>query len=707
MTVRRIAWVVLAAALVAGAVAFWLFRSRAGQRGSVLVSSSEERARTQFEVAEVVFDGGFAPGWEDWGWGPHERADAGPMKVQFAGYGGIIFHHAELPSRFGALVFRFRAPPGYGEFLEVALSLKQGEPKLFPNVPVRREHVARLDEGWSEVLVPWSQLNPFRSPFDRIVVKASRMVGGEGALLDEVVLTRAPSSDGGSGPSPVRKVDLAIDCNRGKQAARISPLIYGISQGGGDTGETVRRVGGNAMTRLNWELGVWNTGSDWFFENVKGSTGLWDWIEEAYGRGWKLAVVVPMIGWVAKDATSVGFPVSKFGPQRAHDPERPEAGDGFRPDGAQLRPGPPTMTSVAALPELIRRWVEMVRQRDQARGGRGVDMYILDNEPNLWHLTHRDVHPAPLTYDELLERTIAYGQAVREADPDAVIAGPAEWGWSAYFFSAKDSAAGWLRSPDRKAHGGVPLLPWYLARLAEHEQRTGVRVLDVVDVHFYPQAQGVYGKDARIDPDGAALRLRSTRALWDPGYRDESWINEHVNLIPRVRDWIEKNYPGRRISLGEWSFGAEEHISGGLAIAEALGRFGQQGLMAAFYWGKPAPGTPAFNAFRAYRNFDGKGAHFLDWSLPTREAAGVSLFASRDDRGSHLVAVVLNLDPIFAVQTAIDISACGRVAARRVFTYGTDSSALTEQVAKTSRDAELDPVLSPYSLAVIELTMVQ
>jgi hypothetical protein len=115
---------------------------------------------------------------------------------------------------------------------------------------------------------------------------------------------------------------------------------------------------------------------------------------------------------------------------------------------------------------VIRRWIKSVRQRDEARGARGVDMYILDNEPDLWNTTHRDVHPDPLTYDELLDRTLRYGAAIREADPEAVIAGPASWGWSGYFFSAKDVAVGSNLQPDRRAHGGVPLLPWYLRALA-------------------------------------------------------------------------------------------------------------------------------------------------------------------------------------------------------------------------------------------------
>ena len=48
------------------------------------------------------------------------------------------------------------------------------------------------------------------------------------------------------------------------------------------------------------------------------------------------ALTIPILGWVAKDTTSYGFPVSVHGPQRATDPYKPDAGDGHVEPGDRV-----------------------------------------------------------------------------------------------------------------------------------------------------------------------------------------------------------------------------------------------------------------------------------------------------------------------------------------------------------------------------------
>jgi Glycoside hydrolase family 44 len=652
---------------------------------------------TSFVIAESIYDGSIKPGWQDWGWGPHDLS-AGAARVNFSNYGGWILHHDPISTRFQALLFRVKAPAAAGRFLEVRVAAGDKD-ESFPAVEIGPEHARALPDGWVEMYVPWEQLNPAAAAFDRITIRAKAPVDAAWISFDKIGLTEfdAKAARAAALAAPVRRVRLAASCSA--QGHPISPYIYGIVANVEDTGATIRRWGGNPTSRYNWELGdATNVGKDWYFENTK--TGDYQsYLKACREQKVPCALTVPINGWVAKDRGSFGFPISVYGAQRSHDPYKNDAGDGMRPDGSEIVPKAATQTSTPAPPEFIQRWVQTIAKKAEQDQARTIQQYILDNEPSLWSVNHRDVHPDPLTYEELLDRTVRYGTAIRQADPLALIAGPAEWGWTAYFYSAKDNKAGVILRPDRRAHGDVPMIPWYLGKLREHEKSTGIKVLDVLDLHFYPQGQNVFG--AASDPATAALRIRSTRALWDSTYKDESWINDTVRLIPRIKEWVAQNYPGLKISLGEYNFGGEGHISGGLAEAEALGRFGQQGLDYAFYWVAPPKSSPSYWAFRAFRNFDGKGAHFLDRSMDTQMASDVSLFASRDESGKHLVLIALNLDPTTSAKAKISLPGCAPVASIRKYFYGPQSTSLLDE----GTVAGLEQTLLPYSINVFDVTL--
>jgi hypothetical protein len=492
------------------------------------------------------------------------------------------------------------------------------------------------------------------------------------ALLILVGLALGGCTRASASPAPVT---ITIDCRA--PGHRISPLIYGVAIPDNrdparalpwELGATARRWGGNSSSRYNWELGnAWNTANDWFFRNVDYGIGSWsDFLEENRAHGLASALTVPLLGQVAKDTSSRSYPVALLGRQHAMDPEQ-KSGDGIALDGKPLAP---QSTSVAAPPEMIARWAAAVR----ARGG--VQQYILDNEPMLWHETHRDVHPQPVGYDELLDRTLRYGAAIRKADPHAVIAGPALWGWPAYFYSAIDAKSGFRSHPDRRAHGDLPLLVWYLQQVKAAERKSGVHILDLLDVHFYPQAGGLgTGKEGSVDARTAALRVRSVRGLWDPDYRDESFIEQPIRLLPRLREWIDANDPGLGISIGEYNFGAEQHISGGLALAEALGRFAQFEVTSAFYWTAPPRDSPAYWAFRAFRNYDGHDGHFLELFAGAASLDRLSLFASRDAGATRAIVVAVNSRDTAAAAT-VELRNCGERGPSAQFTYTAGSTGL-------------------------------
>lgn len=726
-------WLALGAAAVAAALLFSLvlrFAPRTVEPPAVAMAQSNPSStprEADWKELAVLYRGGFHGGWEDWGWAARDIAAGQPARVNFSNWGGWIIGNRRPTPRFDALQLRIKAP--FVEFLEVRLRRRDGTE--LPAIQLGGVHRRSQGDGWETFRVLASELNPDGDSYDQIVLRARRRVASDWVQLDHIVLLADPANAASAsgaeratdGPraepylTPARSARGRIDC--AADGHLIPPAVYGIAfnprkstdDSVWDLRAGARRWGGNPTSRYNWRLGnAWNTASDWYFRNVNFTddpTFSWRvFLDQNQQHGMVSALTIPTLGWVAKDTSSYSFPVALFGPQSATEPDRPDVGNGRAPGGTPLSPGDPTRTSVRSTPDDAAAWVRAIQQHAGVDGPKPVHFYLLDNEPMLWHDTHRDVRREPMGYDELVQNSIAYGASVRTADSGAYIAGPAAWGWPAYFFSAQDAAAGLRLKPDRRAHGDVPLLEWYLQQLRKHEQNTGMRVLDALDVHFYPQGDGVYdGGRGRIDPPTAALRIRSTRALWDPSYRDESWIREPIELLPRLRRIIRDNYPGLGIVIGEYGFGGEGHISGALALAEALGRFGAfEGLSAAFYWTYPAADSPAGQAFKAFRNYDGKGAAFPNRALPASAEDELSLFAARDG-GTSVVVVALNRSLAEPLALEVQTANCGGLVPHRLFRY---RAGLPRLVEVSDQQLAIKPghwrlVLPTASITVLEL----
>jgi hypothetical protein len=90
-----------------------------------------------------------------------------------------------------------------------------------------------------------------------------------------------------------------------------------------------------------------------------------------------------------------------------------------------------------------------------------------------------------------------------------------------------------------------------------------------------------------------------------PGVRrhnDETWINDRVQLIRRLKNWVNTYYPGTPVGITEYNWGAENHINGATTQADVYGIFGREGLDMAARWATPAATTPTYKAMKMYRN---------------------------------------------------------------------------------------------------------
>lgn len=474
---------------------------------------------------------------------------------------------------------------------------------------------------WTKVTVNLADLGLDFGTFDGMIVQAATEANQGTVYIDDIALLANPNP--GQLPEPeLPKITVSIDQTAERKP--INPDIYGINfDDNNPTDSTlpfpIERWGGNQTTRYNWKLDTANRADDWFYINYPydneqpellphGSTSD-KFIDRVLDRGNNVLITVPTIGWTPKDRTiSYGFSQSLYGAQQRWSPDLQDAGNGVLAGGEHVTGNNPLDTSVQVGPEFAADWINHIAGRTEGK----VRMYALDNEPEIWYVTHRDVHPEPPGYDELWSKTVEYGSAIKAADPDSQLFGPVSWGWCGYFYSSVDMCAD---GPDRQAHGGKPFLEWYLNQVKQYEEENGVRLIDYLDIHYYSQEQAVPSEDE--SPLAAKRRFQALKSLFDDNFVDQSWIQEPIRLIPRMKELIANTMPDMKLAITEYNFGNGVGITAGLAQAEALAIFGREGVDLATRFGNFRAGTPIEDAFKLYLDYDGNGSAVEGSSVAT------------------------------------------------------------------------------------------
>jgi len=452
-------------------------------------------------------------------------------------------------------------------------------------------------------------------------------------------------------------VNINVDAAANRQA--INPNVYGVAHAStaqlNDLNSPLNRNGGNNTSRYNWQLNADNRGNDWYYESIGDSSSVAGergdtFIFNSKSANAQAMLTIPQIGWVAKLGSNrnklASFSIAKYGAQTGNDWQWfPDAGNGILTSGQNVTGNDPNDANVTADSNFQQQWAQHLVTRWGTNANGGLRYYILDNEPSIWHSTHRDVHPTGATMDEIKNKMIDYATKIKSVDSTALIVGPEEWGWSGYFYSGYDqqygSQHGWSFLPDRNNHGGADYLPWLLDQMRQNNLATGLRLLDIFTVHYYPQG-GEFSNDTSSSMQ--LRRNRSTRSLWDPNYVDETWINDRVKLIPRLKSWISTYYPGTPVGITEYNWGAEGHINGATTQADIYGIFGREGLDMAARWTTPDASTPTYKAMKIYRNYDGNKSTFGETSVSTTvpNPDNVSAFSATRSADGALTVIVIS-----------------------------------------------------------------
>ena len=481
------------------------------------------------------------------------------------------------------------------------------------------------------------------------------------SLATAAVAAQPPSPRGGV-------IAVSVDATAGVHP--ISPLIFGVAFGdaarNAQIGYTLQRWGGNSVTRYNWQVDVHNTANDYFYENIPDATDRTQvppignsadaFVAAARGGGSDVLMTIPTIGWTPRADSPLqhpyfaGFSVSRYGAQQHVDPWDTDAGNGVHTNGSPIVGNDPHDTSSAVGPSFQQDWVAHLQSTFGGAAGGGVRFYALDNEVMLWNSTHRDVHPAPTTYDETWANAAGYGAAIKQQDPAAAVTGPVTWGYCDLFGSAADNC---LNGPDRQAHGGLPFVAWYLQQVCAHPLAGGARTVDVLDLHYYPQGANVALSDDD-SPATAARRLASLKELYDANWVSDSWISDlgdgdanhydKPNLIPRVRAWIDQYCPGTRLAITEYNWGNDDTVSGAVAQAEALAIFAREGVDLATRWVAPTANSRVERAFTLFLDYDGAGGKVAGSSIAAYSANVDTIGAYAFQNGARTALLLTNKD---------------------------------------------------------------
>ncbi len=585
---------------------------------------------------QIIYDDALENGWANWSWATVNLANASPVH---SGSDSISVTANNTPTDWEALYLDISAMSTSG-FTNLTFWINGGTGGQAVLVQGILGGIAQTPgvqigplptNSWQQVTLSLSALGVAnQANFTGFWLQAQGSSNIPTFYVDDISLVTNVIIAGTNAP-------ISISINASSNRIPISPLIYGVAFASSnqlaDLNFTMNRSGGNNETCYNWQINAHNLDFDWYFESYPdasatppGATADAFVANSKYG-GAQPMITIPMIGWSHKLGAGrsilYSYSTNKYGPQTSTDPYLPAAGNGISiTNNTPITWNNPTDAYFLTNSVFQQGYVQHLTGQWGFSTNGGVRYYIMDNEHSIWFSTHQDIHPVGPTMQEIWTDMLTYASMVKSNDPNALVCGPEEWGWNGYLYSGYDQQ--WsgqhgdynpADNPDRKANGGWDYMPWLLNQFYQFSTTNHQRLLDYFTLHCYPQEGSVSGN--AVDSATELLRNQSTRVFWDTNYVDPSWINTNIMLIPRMKTWVATNYPGTKIGITEYNWGAEPYINGATAQADILGIFGSQGLDLATRWEIPDPSTPTYLAMKLYRNYDGQKSTFGDTSILT------------------------------------------------------------------------------------------
>ncbi|MFM2292750.1 MAG: hypothetical protein RIS29_2563 [Bacteroidota bacterium] len=197
----------------------------------------------------------------------------------------------------------------------------------------------------------------------------------------------------------------------------------------------------------------------------------------------------------------------------------------------------------------------------------------MDNEPEIWSGTHDDVMTSQLAATAFMDKYFAVAKKARALYPNIKLCGPVcanewqwyKWGSETLYINGKYYS--WME--------------YFLKRVADEQKATGIRLLDVVDIHWYPgetanadvvQLHRIFYDKTYVYP--GANGIKSINGGWDTSQNKEY-------IFQRISDWLTTYFGvnhGIGLGLSESGINTTDANVNSVLYASMLGTFANNGV---------------------------------------------------------------------------------------------------------------------------------
>jgi hypothetical protein len=213
------------------------------------------------------------------------------------------------------------------------------------------------------------------------------------------------------------------------------------------------------------------------------------------------------------------------------------------------------------------------------------EYWNMDNEVDIWNGTHDYAMPTLITSSAFMDRYIELAKKAKALYPGIKLCGPvatSEWQWYK-----------WSNESININGKYYCWLEYFIKRLGDEYKATGIKLVDVVDLHNYPW----YG-NSNID----AAALQGHRIYFDKNYDypgangiksiNGGWDNSQTKeyIFQRINDWLDQYFGtnnGITPGISEWATmsGSNPGLES-VIYASHLGTFANNGveLFAPWTW---------------------------------------------------------------------------------------------------------------------------